>query len=77
LASTCVEVAPPTYTNSAWDGNATISSEGRTIEADSDNHQTAPAFASRVGRLVCVIGSFLNAWIAQSEARRCHPAGQA
>ena len=72
-----MEVVPPTDTDSAWYDNATISSEGRTIEADSDNHQTTPAFAPRMGRLVCVTGSFLNAWIAQSEARRCHPAGQA
>jgi hypothetical protein len=58
-----MEVVPPTDTGSAWDDNGTISSQGRTIEADSDNHQTAPAFASRMGRLACVIANFFNARI--------------
>lgn len=71
-----MEVVPPAGTDSAWYGGATISSEGRTLEADPDNHQTAPAFASRMGRLVCVIGSFFHGWIAQTEARLCHPARQ-
>ena len=72
-----MEVVPPVDTASAWDDNVTISSEGRTLEADPDNHQTAPTFASRMGRLVCVIDSFLNSWIDQIEARRCYPARQA
>jgi hypothetical protein len=63
LASTGVEVVAPTDTDSAWYDNAAISSEARTIEADPDNCQTAAAFASRMGRLVCVIDNFLNVWI--------------